>query len=39
MKNSHRGFVGIILIILIAVTIIGGGAYFYTKSLNSNPER
>ncbi len=34
MKNSKRGFIGIILLVLIAILVISGGTYFYMKNKN-----
>ncbi len=31
MKNIHKGFVGPLLLIIIAVLVIGGGIYLYTQ--------
>jgi len=36
MKNKQRGFIGIIAIVIIALAVIGGGAYVYTQ--NSVPK-
>jgi len=33
MKNSQKGFVVPLLVAIIAVLVIGGGAYFYSKNL------
>ena len=30
MKNTQRGFIGIAIAVLIALVVLGGGAYFYT---------
>ncbi len=30
MNNSQKGFIGIILVIILALGIVGGGAYIYT---------
>ena len=35
MKNTQKGFIVPLLIVIIAVLVIGGGVYVYTK--NSNP--
>src|SRR3990167_5269887 len=35
MKNSHKGFVVQLLLIIIAVLVLGGGAYLYTQAPNS----
>jgi len=35
MKNKQRGFIGIIAIVIIALAVIGGGAYVYTQKESS----
>lgn len=41
MKSNQKGFIGVVLIILIALVTVGGGVYFYTQnkevSMNSDP--
>lgn len=38
MKNTQRGFIGIIAIVLVALAVIGGGAYFYSTQKEANVE-
>ncbi len=39
MKNNHQGFIVPLLIIIIAVLAIGGGAYVYTKNKSINIDK
>ena len=32
MNNSQRGFIGIAIIIILAIAAIGGSAYIYNKN-------
>ena len=32
MKNSQKGFVGAILLVIIGVLVVGGGVYFYSQN-------
>ena len=36
MKNSQKGFIAPLLLVLIAVLLIGGGAYVYTRNKSNN---
>ena len=36
MKNNQKGFIGIVVIVLIALALIGGGIYVYTKNGTPN---
>jgi Tfp pilus assembly major pilin PilA len=38
MKNSQRGFIGIILVLVIAIAAIGGGTYAYTQRKNTTKQ-
>ncbi len=38
MKNSQRGFIVPLLLIVIALLLVGGGAYVYTQMKQPNPS-
>ncbi len=38
MKNHQKGFIGIVVIFLVALAVIGGGAYLYTQKESSKDE-
>ncbi|MDO8728318.1 MAG: hypothetical protein Q7K26_00335 [bacterium] len=38
MKNSQKGFVGLAIIIIVALVLIGGGTYVYLNKGSSKPE-
>ena len=41
MKNSQKGFIAPLVLVIISMLVIGGGAYFYTKNktqITTEPE-